>query len=55
MQMNFNIWATRGQAFCWLNENEVIVVSLDNKAEEGHCELLNMVSLIFNELILTLL
>ena len=43
--MEQNIWATPRQAFCWLDEKNVVVVSFDNDIEKGHCELLNTVSL----------
>lgn len=44
--MDQKIWVTPRHAFCWLDEDNTIVVSTDRVRKEGHCELLNTVSLI---------
>ena len=45
LKMNQNITFWPRQAFCWLDEKNVIVVSKDNGKENGDCRLLNTVSL----------
>ena len=45
IQMKYNIWAILREAFCWLNENEVVVISYNHVPDKGHCELLDTVSL----------
>ena len=45
IQMEFNIWAYPRRAFCWLNEEDVVVVSSNEFPDKGHCEILNTVSL----------
>ena len=44
--MKYNIWAVPRQAFCWLEDSNVIVISKDKKNDNGDCELLNTVSLV---------
>ena len=44
--MDYNIWNTPRQTFCWLDDKNVIVISLENGVKNGHCELLNTVSLV---------
>ena len=44
MEMSYNLWFVHRESFCWLNDNEVVVVSYDNKRLNGHCELLDTVS-----------
>ena len=47
MQMSYNIWIYPRDAFCWLNETKVIVVSYSFKSLKGHCELVDIVSKLF--------
>ena len=49
MQMGFNVWPIQREAFCWLNEEKVVVLSYvistnGTVVNKGHCELLNLVS-----------
>ena len=33
---------------CWLDEKNVVVISMDSAGDKGHCELLNTVSVILS-------
>ena len=45
--MEQKIWGSPRHAFCWLDEKMVIVVTMNNTRENGHCELLDTVGLSF--------
>ena len=47
MQLSFNVWIIPREAFCWLNETKVIVKSTDRTALKRHCELVDIVSKLF--------
>ena len=42
--MQQNLWSLPREAFCWLDDKRVVVVSSDAESENGHCVLLNTVS-----------
>ena len=42
--MEQNIFTAPRQAFCWVDENNVIIVSKNAGNTIGHCELVNTVS-----------
>ena len=45
--MEQNIWLVPRCASCWLDEKNVVVISI--AGDNGHCELLNTVSVVFAE------
>ena len=45
IEMRYETRSVPRVTFCWLNENDVVVKSADNYPENGHCEVLNTVSL----------
>ena len=53
MKMTYNIWAIEREGFCWLNENEVIVISKDS-GSNGHCVLLDTVSRVFTTYLISI-
>ena len=47
LKMKYNIWTVPREAFCWLNENKVVITStkfINNEQSESHCQLLDIVS-----------
>ena len=43
VKMENKIWSVPRTALQWLDDNSVVVTSLDDKWENGHCILLNTV------------
>ena len=42
-KMNQKIFIIPRETFCWLNDNSVLVISVNDDWRDGHCAILNLV------------